>query len=743
MLADVQARAAKSPAPGVSSARQPGRLLANGELHLRTKQYEAAIDDLELVVELATQGKASVSAGAEADLLLADAYFDGDQLLSARHRYELVLGRAGSAESVSRAAVRLVDIAYRADRPDTLPDLLARIERMLAERATGELHYARAKALFALGRYDEAVQASGAATGTEVLALRAAYLRGTALVKVAQAAVGEGEGPKKVDYSAALREFDAAARLPATTPQGVEVRDLAQLAVARLHFEGGQLLKAESAYSRIGSSSKHFAEALFELAWTYVRLGDVERSRRALDALRVLHPGLIDGADAALMRADLMLRAGRFREAEAAYDEVRAIYEPLRRAVDDYLAKGDDPGRYYDDLTSTEVELGQKLPALVVEWAREEATEDRLFALADEVARSRDLVQRTRRLAALLTAALSTKSRAKLFPELLAQAESTLGLINELAAVRLVLARGLDGEAGRGTPELEKVRSERRRSMARVAQLPMTPGDFSVRTAAAEARWYVVAEELQRLELDANHTQALANGLRRVLLDGDRFGLVVDAATRQRYQSEIDDNERALAAHRARIEELRRGAEMGRAGVGLGDEQFEEDERARVAFNRAFSAEVALVASAKDDSPGAVQYAKRIAPLLARIATIEATLGARRAQLDTQIGGRSEDLARQLTAEVEAVEATAREVESLGESARMVVGAAARDNFIRVRDRLRGVVMRSEVGIVQKSWEVRELQQSRVRALLRERAREERVINDELQEVLDDGGIEQ
>lgn len=743
MLADVQARAAKAPAVGTSGARQPGRLLANGELHLRTKQYEAAIDDLELVVELATQGKASPSAAVDADLLLADAYFEGDQLLSARRRYESVLERASSAESVSRAAVRLVDIAYRADRPDALPDLLVRIERLLAVRPTGELHYARAKALFALGSYDDAVQASSSATGTEVIALRAGYLRGAALVKSAQSQASAGEGAKKVDYAAAVREFEATARLPATTAEATEIRDLALLAVARLHFESGQLLRAESFYTRIGKSSEHFAAALFELAWTYVRLGDVERSRRALDALRVLHPGLIDGADAALMRADLMLRAGRFREAEAAYDEVRVTYEPLRRAIDDYLAEGDDPGRFYDDLTSTEVELGQKLPSLVVEWAREEATEDRLFALADEVARSRELVRRTQRLASLLTAAMGTASRAKLFPELLVEAESTLGLVNELAAARLILARGLDGEAGRGTPELEKVRAERRRSMARVSSLPMTPGDFSVRAAAGEARWNVVSQELQRLELDANHMQALVNGLRRVLLDGDRFGLVVDAATRQRYQSEIDESERVLAAHRGRIEELRRGVEMGRAGVGLGDEQFEEDERVRLAFTQALSTEVALVAAAKDDDGDAVAYAKRITPLLARIAAVEATLTARRKQIDARIGGRSEELARQLAAEVESVESSAREIETRGASARMVVGAAARDNFVRVRDRLRNVVMRAEVGTVQKSWEIRELQQSRVRALLRERAREERVINDELQEVLDDGGLEQ
>ena len=61
-----------------------------------------------------------------------------------------------------------------------------------------------------------------------------------------------------------------------------------------------------------------------------------------------------------------------------------------------------------------------------------------------------------------------------------------------------------------------------------------------------------------------------------------------------------------------------------------------------------------------------------------------------------------------------------------------------RDNFARVEARLRDVVMRADVGIVQKAWEIREEQRMRLQDLQRERAREEAFINDELREVLDD-----
>jgi hypothetical protein len=59
-------------------------------------------------------------------------------------------------------------------------------------------------------------------------------------------------------------------------------------------------------------------------------------------------------------------------------------------------------------------------------------------------------------------------------------------------------------------------------------------------------------------------------------------------------------------------------------------------------------------------------------------------------------------------------------------------------NFGLVRDRLRGIVMRADVGITEEAWESREVQLVRVRSLQSERARSERLLDEELREVLDD-----
>jgi len=61
-------------------------------------------------------------------------------------------------------------------------------------------------------------------------------------------------------------------------------------------------------------------------------------------------------------------------------------------------------------------------------------------------------------------------------------------------------------------------------------------------------------------------------------------------------------------------------------------------------------------------------------------------------------------------------------------------------SFANVRDHLKGIVLRADVGIVQQAWELREEQQQRLQNLQRQRALEEQNLDDELREVFDDAG---
>jgi hypothetical protein len=151
---------------------------------------------------------------------------------------------------------------------------------------------------------------------------------------------------------------------------------------------------------------------------------------------------------------------------------------------------------------------------------------------------------------------------------------------------------------------------------------------------------------------------------------------------------------------------------------------------------------VQLAASGQADADTAA-YARSISGLLANADAVDARVEGMRRDLEAKVKAGAEELQRQVDAEAENIRVYADRLDTLDQNARLLVGEVAMKNFGLVRDRLKSIVLRADVGIVQQAWETREEQRFRVRDLQRERAREEQNLNDELREVLDDAGGQQ
>jgi hypothetical protein len=65
--------------------------------------------------------------------------------------------------------------------------------------------------------------------------------------------------------------------------------------------------------------------------------------------------------------------------------------------VDRFIATTADPASYYDRLTADpDIQTDDKLPPLALAWAREQAEDENVFVVIDDVVRSRDLVKQSR-----------------------------------------------------------------------------------------------------------------------------------------------------------------------------------------------------------------------------------------------------------------------------------------------------------------------------------------------------------
>ncbi|HVY27669.1 MAG TPA: tetratricopeptide repeat protein [Polyangiaceae bacterium] len=739
----------------------PAERVAAGDMLLRNKDYDRAIETLSKVLELYRQGKAPEAAYADASLLIGEGYMATKQYLSARRHFREILDNGARSPYdgfVGKALSRLVDIALRTDDLPGLDYVFERLARLPSTDRSGSLAYARAKALYAKKDYGAAKNAVNAVPAGSPYTLQSQYLLGVVLLKealaatpaappaAAAAAATPAAGgapaptpPPDARFVQPIEQFRKVTRMPATTPDQEHVVDLAWMAIGRLFYETNNYLDAVEAYSHVGRNSPEFSTTLYELAWVFVRLGDFSRAQRALEVLTITDPNNLELADGSLLRADLMLRSGDFQNALNLYRNVREHFDPIRKSVDEFLASTTDPAVYYDKLTADEATMATetKLPKVVLEWAREQAEDQHVFGMIDDVTRSRDLVKRSRKLAVKLDAVLSVPTRAKAFPELRNGIQYSMSLLNKLAKARSTLADGMDDAAGDAGGELGRIRGERRALQKRLGWLPVTDGDFLRRDDVGDRQWNKVSQVLQSLTIEADKLAAIVNGLKRVMKDADQYGVTADPNSRERFKLEIEANERDLVTYNKRIEEYRDAIDNGRAQIGFGDQRYVDDDDARKRFRELFAREVALVASGQD-SGGAVDYAKGIQALLGRIDIDEQRLEATRGKLEKQAFEQAQVLRQKIAAEVAALETYAQNLDSLDQQARLLVGEIAMKNFALVRDRVKNIVLRADVGIVQQAWEVREEQRVRVRNLQRERAREEQNLNDELREVLDD-----
>jgi tetratricopeptide (TPR) repeat protein len=770
VIQGVEADIGKAPPP--SKFREPPPTpavrLANADMLLHAKNYDAAIDGLSKVLELNRQGKASETDYADASFMIGEAYFQSKQYLSSRRHYREVLDHASKPayqDYLGRALSRLVDIALRTDDLDSLDYVFARLDSLPQSDKSGSLAYARAKALYAKKEYPAAKSAVNAVPAGSEFTLQAQYLLGVVLMKETLAAspsaptapapapgsvpaagkTAPPAPPPDLRFTQAIEQFRKVTRMPATTAAARHVVDLAWMAVARLFHETDNYVEAADAYSHVDRRSPEFSTMLYELAWVYVRLGDFERAQRALEVLTITDPNNLELADGSLLRADLMLRAGEFQNALGLYKDVSGHFDPIRQQLDDFLKSTNDPAVYYDKLTADDfgAATDDKLPKVVLDWARDQAEDQHVFGVIDDVSRSRGLIKASRKLATKLSAVLAVSSRVKAFPEIRMQLQQVLSLSNKLTRARGTLAEGLDevanNEAG---GELGKVRSERRALMKRLGWMPVTEGEFMRRDESGDTQWSKVSQSLQELTVEADKLNAIVNGLKRVMNEADAHGVTSDPTSRARFQLEIEANERDLGTYHKKIEEFRNAIDVGKAQIGFGDQRYIDDQDVRQRFRELFSREVALAASGQD-SADAAAYAKSIQPLLARADSDQDALDVQRVKWENQAIEQANVLRSKISQELVLVEGYAQNLDGLDQQARLLVGEIAMKNFGLVRDRLKSIVLRADTGIVQEAWEVREEQALRVRNLQRERAREEQTLNDELREVLDDAEEEQ
>ena len=148
---------------------------------------------------------------------------------------------------------------------------------------------------------------------------------------------------KKKRLKAAEEIFEQGLRrINANQPKGKpfkgrtrQVRDLYIMALARLYYHQDDPDNAIKFYKKVSRRSDQFEQALYELAWAYLKAWEFYRAIKSLELLVLVNPDSRYVAESRILVGNLKILARQYGEARQLFKQTakayRPIYQKLRR----------------------------------------------------------------------------------------------------------------------------------------------------------------------------------------------------------------------------------------------------------------------------------------------------------------------------------------------------------------------------------------------------------------------------
>jgi tetratricopeptide (TPR) repeat protein len=708
--------------------------LTDGELYLRLEDYlRAAILFTDIV-----DHHPGHRAYPEALFLLGESLFLAGDYLGARKRYAAVIerGNEGGFEPFLQPSIsRLIQIAIHTQDFEDIDSYFAKLEAIPSASLTVTTAYYRAKYLYSRAVSIDAVRdapPNAAIRGIDQKRLEAARRgfaglpEGTEFSLRSRYFVGTIH-TLRAEYDDAIAAFKAVLELSPSNESDTQVVELTYLALGRLYYETEQHEQAIESYRAVPETSAELDHALYELAWTYIRLGDAVQAERSLELLAVAAPDSALNADGKILRGDLLARVGRYDEAEVVFDEVRENFGPIRDELERQRLEHPDLHAYFREVVRENLDnfdLEDFLPGDAQRWIELEADHERALELLADLSEAKKLVEETDELAARITGVLAAPNRVSVFSDLRRQLERVTALRNRAARTRGSWIEAEAQQLGVAGGEVERVRTDRRELQAQLERMPVDTEDFIDRDLGMLQQYRDAEGNLNdlRVELLGLEARIVASRTSIPTLDPAK----VDP---EQIRSELAAHEADIARYEEQLDSIRRALEVGRLHVGAGDDRYRADDRQRASFNATVQRERQLAGSAGPSYEDGYR----------RIATLEQRIDARDAEIASIVDKRVANMMAVVDEETVNLARYRASLRALEGEAVDVVGAVTYLNFNRVRERFYDLVLRADVGKIDVAWARREDHRLRIDALTRERARELQALDDEFRDVMDEG----
>jgi len=237
------------------------------------------------------------------------------------------------------------------------------LDQPALESVKWELYYLLGRYFYTQGQFAQALELFEAVPDDSEFFARAQFFAG---VTYARAAAGAVPGPdKEKGWAAAVKSFGAIIMKNERKPDAGtrEFIDLANLSMGRAFYSVGDFVskrepakagkefkKAIKYFDRVPQESPDWLPALFESSWAQFRLGAIGHSK-ALGNIHTLNAPFFENEffpESLVLKSVVYFYNCLYDRAEDTIKEFKADYEPLKRDLDELLAKHTDQAEFFE-----------------------------------------------------------------------------------------------------------------------------------------------------------------------------------------------------------------------------------------------------------------------------------------------------------------------------------------------------------------------------------------------------------
>lgn len=544
------------------------------------------------------------------------------------------------------------------------------------------------------------------------------------------------------EYEQAIQVFT---RVAAAKPRGereAQVKELANLSLGRVLYETGKFSEAIDRYQEIPQSSVNFIDALYETAWTYVKMGEYQRARNTVEILLLVSEDSVVEPEARILQGTLLLKLQKYEEATENYEQVINRYAPVRDEIDALLTVNKDPVKYFDDLLSRNektLDVANLLPPIALKWASTRREVGDAVEVINQLEAGRRGVGESQDIANRILKVLDERGT-EAFPLLQAGVTRADAVDNSLTRAEQTLTR-IEGElaaqylSGDQAAELQKARQEADALRMRIDTLPTTEAEVTARKERMQARIDQLDQQVFRTQLEAQSLIAQLTAIQKFV--DDTRAQRKDAPEDERAFLERVQNERkGIDATMADLEALHMKLleERTNAVAAIsGEDQLKKD------YAALLDKQKGLFRQAQDRLPGEARQALlRCDVIRADAQAVRERIASAKAVLRERVQRRSEKFRATIQAEQALLEGYGREVAQVSGNARDLVGRIAFDSFRRVRQQFYDLVLKADVGVVDVAFTRKQDKTVQIQKLSAQKDRELKALDEEFKEVLKD-----